>query len=170
MKQGMPQGMPTAPWLFPPRASQAVPVPSDQSLGHAGSPGPVSWQGAGYRQVCVGTNPSDSGCTWCYKGDSLPCCLIILASQAASGSSACTQTHPLFTHPTPLPPCSAVVLGSQHGRCFGTARSLISNCFLAPLCMWAPGGGLRKQGRDAQQEKVFRDGGRMREARRGEKK
>lgn len=29
--------------------------------------------GAGYRQVCVGTNPSVSVCAWCYKADSLPC-------------------------------------------------------------------------------------------------
>lgn len=43
--------------------------------------------------------------------------------------------------------------GSQLGRCFDSARSLILNCFPAPSRMWALGGGLRKQGRDEQQEK-----------------
>ena len=120
-KQGMPQGMPAATWRFPPRASRAVPMPSDQSLGHAGSPCPASWQGAGYRQVCVATKPSDSVCAWCYKADSLPCHLISLSFPG------CKRF--LRLHPKPPAFRSSHSFASLLRSCLGlSARLMLQHC------------------------------------------
>ena len=124
-------------------------MPSDRLLGQAGFPRPASWQGldtgrSGWGQAPV-TPP-----VLCATKQTRPCLLIALSFPSCKWFLC---LHLLFAHPTPLPPFSGAVLGSRHGRCFSAARSLISNCFPAPSRMWDLGGGLRKRGRDEQQER-----------------